>query len=321
MTLAAGRDSSQAADRESKEIVQMIPSELARREFLRAVAITGSSCLVAGACGADNENTASLREPVHRVAKANTNPPASVIAAKHPLDPALDMARAALVQIETNIDDYTCRIIKQERIRGELQPQEFMDAKIRNRKLQNGKMVVPLSVYMKFVAPEGVKGRECIWVEGKNNNKLRAHEGGTAGRFLPSVWLDPDGALAMRGQLHPIYDIGIENLVLKLIERGEKERKYDECEVEFVPGAKINGRGCTVLRVLHPVQRPHFEFTKAEIFIDDELKVPVRYAAYFWPAKPGEPEPVLEAYTYLNIKTNVGLKDADFDPNNPNYNF
>ena len=60
--------------------------------------------------------------------------------------------------IEKNIDDYTCRIIKQERIRGELQPQEFMDAKIRNRKVKDGKIVVPLSVYMKFVAPEGVKG-------------------------------------------------------------------------------------------------------------------------------------------------------------------
>jgi len=37
-------------------------------------------------------------------------------------------------------------------------------------------------------------------------------------------------------------------------------------------GAKINGRGCTLLKVIHPVQRPHFEFNKAEIFIDDELK-------------------------------------------------
>jgi hypothetical protein len=291
-----------------------------RRGFLSAAAAAGVSCVATGAWGADKENNA-LREPVHRVAKAN-NPPANppIAADKHPLDPALEMASAALKVIE-GVTDYTCRIIKQERIRGELQPQEFMDAKIRNRKVQDGKVVVPLSVYMKFVSPENIKGREVIWVEGKNNNKLRAHEGGASGRFLPSVWLDPDGHLAMRGQLHPIYDIGVENLVLKLIERGQNERKFGECEVKFVPGAKINGRLCTVLQVLHPVQRPHFEFHKAEIFIDDELKFPVRYAAYFWPNKPGEPEPVLEAYTYLNVKTNVGLVDADFDPNNPNYNF
>jgi hypothetical protein len=295
----------------------MRTSQLDRRDFLRAVAASGASCLAAGACAADDAN--GLHEPVHRVAKANNPNPAAV--PKHPLDPALDMARDALTTIEQNINDYTCRIIKQERIRGALQPQEFMDAKIRSRKVQNGKVVQPLSVYLKFVAPANIAGREVVWIEGKNNNKLRAHEGGAAGRFLPSVWLDPDGTLAMRGQLHPIYDIGVENLVLKLIERGEKETKYGECEVKFIPGAKINGRICTVLQVLHPVQRPHFEFHKAEIFIDDQLNIPTRYAAYHWPEKAGEAEPVLEAYTYLNVKPNVGLTDADFDSENPNYNF
>ena len=296
----------------------MSNSRIARRSFLKAATASGAACLASAALGEDN----NFREPVHRVAKAN-NPPVApaIVGERHPLDPALEIAADSLKHIQDNIVDYSCRIIKQERIRGELQPQEFMDAKIRNRKIQDGKVVVPLSCYMKFIAPENVKGREVIWVEGKNNNKLRAHEGGAAGRFLPSVWLDPDGPLAMRGQLHPIYDIGIENLVLKLIERGQKERKFPECDVKFIPGAKINGRVCTVLQVLHPIQRPHFEFTKAEIFIDDELKVPTRYAAYFWPTKPGEAEPVLEAYTYLNVKTNVGLTDADFDPANPNYNF
>lgn len=296
----------------------MTESTLARRDFLHAATFTGAAWLASSALGEDKD----LREPIHRVAKANNPPVAPAIAGeKHPLDPALEMAAASLAHIQQNITDYTCRIIKQERIRGELGPQEFMDAKIRNRKVQDGKVIVPLSCYMKFVSPENTKGREVIWVEGKNNNKLRAHEGGAAGRFLPSVWLDPDGPLAMRGQLHPIYDIGIENLVLKLIDRGQKERQFPECDVKFIPGAKINGRVCTVLQVTHPVQRAHFEFGKAEIFIDDQLNVPTRYAAYFWPAKPGDPEQVLEAYTYLNVKTNVGLTDADFDPSNPNYNF
>jgi len=298
----------------------MSSSNLARREFLRAMTAAGASCLASAACGSDNDNK-ELHEPVHRVAKANNPPTTSVVGQVHPLDPALDIAKDALKVVQETITDYTCKIVKQERIKGELQPQEFMEAKIRNRKMQDGKIITPLSVYMKFVQPDNVKGREVVWIEGKNNNKLRAHEGGAAGRFLPSVWLDPDGALAMRGQLHPIYDIGVENLVLKLIERGQKELKYPECEVNFIKNAKINGRVCTVLQVMHPIQRPHFEFYKAEIFLDDELKFPVRYAAYYWPAKPGDPEPVLEAYTYLNVKTNVGLKDADFDSENPNYNF
>jgi hypothetical protein len=48
----------------------------------------------------------------------------------------------------------------------------------------------------------------------------------------------------------------------------------------------------------------------------------VRYAAYHWPQTQDDKiGPVIEEYTYLDLKINVGLTDADFDPENPNYNF
>jgi uncharacterized protein DUF1571 len=313
-----------ASDHTRKETEQMTHLNLARREFLQALAASSAAgCLALSARGGEPPTEGGLKEPVFRVAKAkNEVGKGEAAAGEHPLDPALKMAREALKLTQETIDDYTCTIVKRERIKGVLGDHEYMQAKVRNRKLDEaGKIKVPLSVYLKFVKPKNIEGREVVWVEGQNNNKLKAHEGGLLGRTLPSVWLDPDGALAMRGQLHPIYDIGIENLVAKLIERGEKERKFGECEVKFVPGGKINGRGCTVLVVEHPVQRPHFEFHKAEIFIDDEFKIPLRYAAYFWPAAAGGQLPVIEEYTYLNVKLNVGLKNEDFDPNNPNYSF
>src|SRR5262245_51409810 len=79
-----------------KENPRMTTSHMARREFLRAITVTGASCLAAGACGAEDGNT--LREPVHRVAKANNPPVANpqAAAAAHPLDPALEMAAEAL---------------------------------------------------------------------------------------------------------------------------------------------------------------------------------------------------------------------------------
>src|SRR5947209_3412322 len=152
-------------------------AEIGRRRFLQAVMASGAAGL-AGSVFAGDEDT--LREPVHRVAKSNSLPAASVVPSKHPLDPALDIARDALKNIEQNISDYTCRITKQERIRGELQPQEFMEAKVRNRKIQDGKLVQPLSAYLKFLKPDSAAGREVVWVEGKNKGKLRAHEGGAA---------------------------------------------------------------------------------------------------------------------------------------------
>lgn len=292
----------------------------ARRTFLQALSITGLSAAVALAN--PPESREQLREPVFRVSKANNTPTDLPQGPAHPLDPAINLANETLVKIQNEIVDYKAMIVKRERVNGKLGNHEFMEAKIRSRKIVDGKLTQPLSVYLKFIKPDSMAGREVIWVEGQNNNKMRAHEGGAAGKFLPTVWLPPDGVLAMRGQLHPITEIGFENLVVKLIEKGEKDRKHGECEVEFKPGAKINGRMCTVLQVKHPTPRAHFEFHIAQIFIDDDTKLPVRYAAYHWPTDPSDKMgPVIEEYTYLDVKVNPGLSDSDFDPENPNYNF
>ncbi len=252
----------------------------------------------------------NLKEPVFRVSKARVKP--NEANAAHPLDAALKVARDALERIQTDIDDYSCTLIKQERINGVLQPEEYMFAEIRNRKVKDGVLVTPLSAYLYFLKPGSVKGREVIYVEGQNNGKMVAHESGVLG-IVPAIWLKPNGPIAMRGQLYPITEIGIETLVGRLIEKGERDRKRGECTVEFIKGAKINGRVCTVLQVKHPTRRPWFDFHIARIFMDDELKVPIRYAAYTWPDKPGGKPQLLEAYTYLNLKLNVQLTDADFN--------
>ena len=50
----------------------MFASLLARRDFLRAVGAVGVSCVAAAASADENP---ALHEPIHRVAKANSNPP------------------------------------------------------------------------------------------------------------------------------------------------------------------------------------------------------------------------------------------------------
>lgn len=238
---------------------------------------------------------------------------------KHPLAPALERAREGLKLIEESVDDYTATMIKRERVNGKLTEHEFVSAKIRNRKVKDGKVVVPFAVYMKFLKPDSIAGREVIWVEGANENKIIAHEAGLLG--FKRFYLPPDGFLAMMGQRYPITDIGIQNLIEELLVRGEHDLQYGECEVKFYKGAKVDKYVCTLIEVLHPIQRDHFTFHRAHIFIDDELGVPVRYAAWSWPTEPGG-EPVLEEeYTYRNIKLNVGLTDADFDPDNEAYNY
>lgn len=286
-----------------------------RRNFLTKAAFFGSALVASTVIAQDNKT-----EPVFRTAKNEVQIPTTELAG-HPLDPALQIARKSLVHIQSTIADYNAVVIKRERINGTLGDHEFMFAKVRNRKVENGSVRTPFSVYMNFLKPSTVKGREVIYVEGQNSNNIVAHEGGMKGRFLPTMNLDPNGMLAMQGQRYPITDFGIENLVLKLIEKGERDRQQGECEVKFLQGAKVDDNPCTVLVVTHPVARAHFDFHVAEIFIDDKLNIPVRYCAYSWPTQEGGEKELLEEYTYRNIKLNVGLSDSDFDPKNKTYNF
>lgn len=291
----------------------MTRAKLDRRHFLGGLVGTGT--LVAAAAAQQSRD--QLQEPVFRVANNG-----DAEAASHPIDPAVEIANRALGIIRNDITDYTCTLVKRERIKGTLRDHEYMFAKVRNGKSAEGGVTTKFGVYLYFLKPDAVKGREVLYIEGDNNGKMIAKEGGLKGRVIPAMWLKPDSALAMADNLHPITEIGLENLVVKLIERAEREKKAGgECEVQFMKDAKINGRVCTLLQVKHPVKRPQFDFFLAQIFIDDELQIPIRYAAYGWPEKEGEQPGVLEEYTYLNLKLNVGLADGDFDHNNPNYKF
>jgi hypothetical protein len=259
-----------------------------------------------------------LVEPVHRVANAAASLEPTPV---HPLDRALDVARSGLKGCRANVNDYTALLIKRERIDETLGEHEFMSVKIRNRKVAGGRVVQPLSVYLHFLKPSSVKGREVIYVEGQNSGNIVAHEGGFKGRFLPTVTIPPDGMLAMRGQRYPLTEIGVENLIVKLIERGEQARQYPDVQCEFRKNARVKDRTCTVLHVTQPTKQPDLQFFQAQIFIDDDFNIPIRYVAYDWPRREGAPLEVLEEYNYLNLQVNVGLTDSDFDPRNPAYNF
>ena len=174
---------------------------------------------------------------------------------------------------------------------------------------------------MYFLKPAKLRGQEVLYVKGQNNGNMWAHGTGVQQKMFGTLSLKPTGMIAMRGQRYPITELGIGNLLNRLLEVGQEDAKYGECEVNFIEGAKVNGRLCTCIQVIHPVPRKNFLFHQAMIFVDGELNLPIRYAAYDWPRQSdGRPE-LIEEYTYTNLKLNNGFTDADFDVRNPNYNF
>jgi hypothetical protein len=237
---------------------------------------------------------------------ANLSKPAD---ANHPLAPAIQWAKEIKAGIERNVRDYTATLMKRERSSGNAE--NLIKAKIRHK---------PLSIYVAQLAPEKKKGEEAIYIDGQNDGKLWGHTTGILGKMVGTVSLKPDDSWAMKGQHYPMTEIGILNLCKRLIAVGEEDMQHGECEVKFDRRVDLNGRECTCVEVTHPAPRKHFRFHIAKIFVDNELKVPVRYAAYDWPKDGGEPE-LIEEYEYRDLKLNVGLTDSDFDVKNPEYQF
>lgn len=237
-----------------------------------------------------------------------------------PLRAALRIARDGQKRIQEGIRDYTCILTRRERVEGRQVGPETMFVKIRHPLKENGSIVQPFSVYVRFLRPDRVKGREVIYVEGSNRGKLIVRNGGTKFAHITTS-LFPDSPAALQQTRYPITEIGVLNLTQRLIENGQKQLDDENCECKLVRGAKINGRPCTVVQVARKTRGEDLPFKTARILIDDELVLPVHYSAYDWPEKDGDPPILLEEYTYTDIKLNVGLTDWDFDHRNEAYQF
>ena len=252
-----------------------------------------------------------LQQPIYRVAQAPGDGAQQAAAqGQHPLDPAIEIAKSALQNIKDNVRDYSCTMVKRERINGKVEDEEFLFVKIRHE---------PFSVYTYFLAPSKLKGQEAIYVAGRNDGNLLGHGVGIQ-KVVGTVSLKPTSPMAMRGQRYPITEIGFLNLTKRLVDVAQNDRQFGECEVKFQK-AKINKRPCTMIKVVHPYPRRNFLFHEARVFLDDELNVPVRYEAYDWPSEQGGQPQLIEQYTYVDIKINQGFTDTDFDVHNPNYGF
>ena len=231
---------------------------------------------------------------------------------EHPLTPVLKWAKQEVASIEKDVADYSATIVSRERVDGKLSEYGSTAVKIRHR---------PLSIYAGVLSPEDQKGNEAIYVEGRNDGKLLGHTTGFTGRLVGTVSLDPAGSTAMKDQRHPITELGMLALCRRLVQYAENDIRYSESNVRFLHGAKVEGRPCNCIEIVHPVPRANFQFHIVRLFVDEQLKVPVRYEQYDWPAEPGAAPELVEEYTYVNVKLNNGFGDSDFDVQNPNYAF
>jgi hypothetical protein len=239
---------------------------------------------------------------------------ASASAAAVPVaEPPIARALRTMQECKERFDkvkDYSCTFYKRERIGGKLGSLHVMHMKVRNE---------PKSVYLKFQQPN--RGREAIYVEGRNNGNVLAHDVGLTKFLAGTMELEPRSARAMQDCRHPITEAGIGSLIRTVIDRWTSELKKSESVVLFDADMRIGPAKCLMIEAIHPDRSPDYVFHKVRLFINTDLGFPVRFEGYDWPKEEGGEAELMEEYAYDDLKLNVGLGDYDFDVSNTLYSF
>jgi hypothetical protein len=228
-------------------------------------------------------------------------------AAKLPLAPAMNVARNCQVALE-KVRDYEASFQKRELIGGKLLVQD-MQIKCREQ---------PFSVYLKYRGD--YEGREVIYVAGANNGNFLVHEAGIKS-LAGTLTFAPDSPRVMQENHYPVSMVGVSNMLRQLMKQWEAELNIADVEVKYFPTAKLGDRDMQVVQSTHPRPKTGVKFHMTRLYVDKQTNLPVRVEQFGFPQKAGEQPPLIEEYTYSNIRVNVGLKDVDFDPKNPQYAF
>ena len=274
-------------------------------------------CALSSVTGAQTEEPNVGRVKSRTTFKLPTDDPTT--ASEHPLKTLVRQAEIAYRDMRREVRDYSCIMVRRERVDGRLGKHEFIYAKVRNRQIADGKVEVPFGVYLKFLKPKSIAGREVLYVEGQNDGKMFVRRGGTRFAFV-TTRLDPNSELAMRENRYPITEFGIENLLLRLIQRARTQLAAGaDCEVRYLDDVTVNGRTATGIVIKPNSSHDEMGFYEARVFVDNDLNIPVHYEAYAPPAEGSDRPRLLEQYTYTKLRLNVGYTDADFAEDNPNY--
>lgn len=221
-----------------------------------------------------------------------------------PMDTPLRLIHEAQ-QAYGQVQDYTCLLIKQERVNGRLPPKTVMDMKVRAQ---------PFSVYLRWRQPRSEAGQEVCYVAGKNGGKMRVRPKGVFGTFAGFISLDPNDPRARKTSRRNITEAGIGNMIERFARAWENERRLNLTTQVKVAEYEYNRRRCTRVETIHPSNpNGHFLYYRDVVYFDQKTHLPIRLEFYDWPRQAGDPGQLVEVYSFANMRLNVGLTDDVFD--------
>jgi hypothetical protein len=246
--------------------------------------------------------TTACALPIAESLEARAQPPAPA-GNSNPFAEPLRLIADARASYRTT-RDYSCLFVKQERIRGQLQPENLITLQVRTQ---------PFSVAMRWLKPHDLAGQEVCFVTGQNNGMMRVHAVGIRG-VAGFVSVDPTDPRALEHSRHSVQEAGIGNLIERFGQRWEAESRWGRTEVR-VAEFTYDRRRCTRVETIH---RDNFggqiPFYRSAIYFDKQNHLPIRVENYDWPRQGEDPRGVLaESYSYANLRVNLGVNEMAFN--------
>ncbi len=238
-----------------------------------------------------------------RQAGQSATPPGSVTPVMtSPLDQPLQLLGQASQIYQQRVQDYTCTLVKQERVKGQLQPEHVIDLKFRKQ---------PFSVYMRWQTPRNMAGQQVCYVEGKNNGLMRVHSTGILGA-VGWVSIHPQDPRVLEHSRHVITETGFGNLITRCSQDWARERNFNRTRAS-VAEYDFNGARCIRIEVAYTERVPTAYCYRSVLYLDKQTRMPVRAECYDWPVAGSQSGgELLEVFSYLRTRFNVGLTEKDF---------
>jgi hypothetical protein len=220
------------------------------------------------------------------------------------------MLEAAVKKYAT-IPDYECRLTRREVVNGKATPTEEVQYQFRKE---------PMSLYMKVIGEQG-RGREVLYVAGKNNGKMVLITGEGDNRLLGAgkkMELDPTSSLVTAKSRHRITEAGMGRQLTALtnfIESAEKgTRPVSTIRVSSVERKEYPTPLQAIEVTLQPGDDPLLpRGGKRTFYFDtnpksDAVGLPVMVITL----EPGDKE--VEYYCFREFRMPAKLSDFDFSP-------
>jgi hypothetical protein len=210
----------------------------------------------------DSSSTESSRETYFRPVEDNGAPlPSQERMERLVKSDPIAFLEACIRRYDREVKGYTTTLRKQERIDGQLQRSELIEAAFREE---------PFSVLMRW--KEGARRAQAVlYIKGENNDQMLVKPSGVFSAVI--VQRDPNGTDAKRAGRYPLTEFGIKIGMQRTLDSWIKARKQNALKIDYLGEKRIpeaGNRTCWVLRRSDYRKAEEDGIAELKVYIDKE---------------------------------------------------